>query len=170
MGTFLGFVQLENTLELPHLFRNSSDVPTDATGTPAFRTYSPSGTMTLAGSASAQTTFAISGATNATPIVITSTASVTTGIRVTVASVGGNTAANGTFTATNLSSTTFSLDTSVGNGAYTSGGTWKVTGLYSFSIACTAANGFEAGKTYSVIVEGTVSGSVVADQYSFTCV
>lgn len=66
----------------------------------------------------------ITGATNATPIVITTNGNhnVTTGMSVTIDSVLGNTAANGTWTATYISATTFSLDTSVGSGAYTSGG------------------------------------------------
>ncbi len=71
---------------------------------------------------------AINGATNASPIVVTAAAhGLETGDRVTIASVGGNTAANGSFTVTVLSSSTFSLDGSVGNGAYTSGGViWKL--------------------------------------------
>ena len=66
----------------------------------------------------------ISGATNATPIVITTTAAhgLTSGESVYIQGVGGNTAANGTFIITSLTTTTFSLNSSVGNGAYTSGG------------------------------------------------
>jgi hypothetical protein len=41
---------------------------------------------------------------------------------VTIASVGGNTAANGDWVITKISDTTFSLDGSTGSGAYTSGG------------------------------------------------
>lgn len=68
---------------------------------------------------------AITGATNATPIVITSTAhGLSTGTTVTIASVGGNTAANGTWVIDVTSANAFSLRTSAGNGAYTSGGTW----------------------------------------------
>lgn len=70
------------------------------------------------------TNLAVTGATNATPIVITTAAhGFSTGDVVTIASVGGNTNANGTFRVTVLSSTTFSLDGSAGNAAYTSGGT-----------------------------------------------
>lgn len=66
---------------------------------------------------------AVTGATNASPIVITSTAhGLVTGDRVTIASVGGNTAANGNWTITKNDANTFSLDGSTGNGAYTSGG------------------------------------------------
>lgn len=69
--------------------------------------------------------FTISNATNATPIVITTTAEhgLTTGDQVLVGGVLGNTAANGLWLVTVTSTTAFSLDTSVGNGAYTSGGT-----------------------------------------------
>lgn len=67
----------------------------------------------------------ISAATNASPIVITTSAShgYTTGDVVTIVGVLGNTAANGTWPITVLTGTTFSLTGSTGNGAYTSGGT-----------------------------------------------
>lgn len=62
--------------------------------------------------------------TNATPIVVTTgTHGLATGASVTITGVGGNTAANGSWSITVLSPTTFSLNGSVGNGAYTSGGT-----------------------------------------------
>ena len=67
----------------------------------------------------------ISGASNATPIVITTSDvhSYTTGQRVRIDSVLGNTAANGVWTITVASTTTFSLNTSVGNGSYAGSGT-----------------------------------------------
>lgn len=67
---------------------------------------------------------AVTGATNATPIVITTSVAhgLATGALVSISGVGGNTAANGKWTITNVTATTFSLDTSVGNGVYTSGG------------------------------------------------
>ena len=66
----------------------------------------------------------INNATNATPIVITATAhGYLTGDKVYIKDVGGNTAANGLFTVTRVTDDTFSLDSSAGNGAYTSGGT-----------------------------------------------
>lgn len=73
-------------------------------------------------------TLTITGATNATPIVITSVGhGLIDGMTVTVADVEGNTAANGTWAITVVTADTFSLDTSVGNGAYTTGGTAVVT-------------------------------------------
>lgn len=68
----------------------------------------------------------VSGATNATPIVLTTTAhGLTIGqtYLVTVTGVLGNIAANGTFNATILNSTSMTLLDSEGSGTYTSGGT-----------------------------------------------
>ncbi|MBM3969998.1 MAG: hypothetical protein FJ302_09060, partial [Planctomycetes bacterium] len=68
----------------------------------------------------------VSAASNATPIVITSNAhGLINGNQVTVSGVGGNTAANGTFTVTVLDGNSFRLDNSIGNGVYAAGtGTW----------------------------------------------
>jgi hypothetical protein len=70
-------------------------------------------------------TFNVSAATNASPIQITTSAvnTLVTGQIVTISGVGGNTAANKTYTVTVINTTNFTLDGSVGNGAYTSGGT-----------------------------------------------
>ena len=66
----------------------------------------------------------ITGASNASPIVITTAGHTwVTGQTVIIASVGGNTAANGTRVITKISATQFSLNGTTGNGAYTSGGT-----------------------------------------------
>jgi len=66
----------------------------------------------------------VNGATNATPIEITTIEDhgLTSGDTVFLDGVGGNTAANGTFLATVTGAKTFTLDGSVGSGAYTSGG------------------------------------------------
>ena len=66
----------------------------------------------------------IVGATNATPIVITTATNnaYRTGDLVRISGVLGNTAANGEFTVTNINSTTFSLNGSSGNGAYIASG------------------------------------------------
>jgi hypothetical protein len=72
----------------------------------------------------------ITGATNASPIVITATNhGFQTGDTVLVAGVLGNTAANGTFTITRVTVNTFSLDGSTGSGAYTSGGSATTIGV-----------------------------------------
>lgn len=67
---------------------------------------------------------AINGATNASPIVISTSSNhgFTTGTVVNVFGVAGNTAANGSWTITVNSSTQFALNGSTGSGSYTSGG------------------------------------------------
>jgi hypothetical protein len=74
---------------------------------------------------SANVPVAVTGATNASPIVVTSTGhALDTGDAISISGVAGNTAANGTFTVTKVDANTFSLNGSTGNAAYTSGGTW----------------------------------------------
>src|SRR5262245_5071473 len=76
---------------------------------------------------------AVSGATNAAPIVVTTPAH---GIPVgevtwvNVTGVGGNTAANGSWVAQAVTTTTLRLRGSSGNGAYTSGGTLTRRGTF----------------------------------------
>ena len=68
-------------------------------------------------------TYAVTGATNATPIVITTaTHDLQNSDTVIIRDVGGNTAANGRWTLANRTATTFELVGSIGNGTYTSGG------------------------------------------------
>lgn len=77
----------------------------------------------------------VSGATNATPIVVTTTVAhaLKAGDTAVISGVLGNTAANGTFRVVGVTSTTFELtdlntgNDIAGNGAYTSGGTVSVT-------------------------------------------
>lgn len=73
-----------------------------------------------------QTLSNIIAATNATPIVITTGGNhnLVSGDTVVITGVLGNTAANGTWVVTRLDPVTFSLNGSVGNGVYTSGGTY----------------------------------------------
>lgn len=91
--------------------------------------YDNSGTLTLelvAWDSGGQTTFSVSDATNATPIVVTTTAShgLSTGDLVGINGCVGNTAPNGkVWSITVTAADKFSLDGSVGNGTWTSGGT-----------------------------------------------
>ncbi len=72
-----------------------------------------------------ESTGAITGATNAGPIVITGTTTgLVNGDSVTIGGVNGNTNANGTFTIENVTSNSFELEGTSGNGAYSGGGTW----------------------------------------------
>ena len=68
----------------------------------------------------------LSNATNAQPIVITSAShGMANNDLVGIWNVGGNTAANGVWSIANVTTNTFELEGSVGNGAYTSGGSWR---------------------------------------------
>jgi len=127
----------------------------------------------VAGSTAAALT--VSGATNASPIVITTSAAhgLLTGAVVTVASVGGNTGANGTFVITKLSNTTFSLNGSTGSGAYTSGGTvqprgstFSGTGTSVITLSLDGTNG--AFDDYFVLVTCTKGGTIGATGIRFT--
>lgn len=87
-------------------------------------------TQYAAGDAVAPQTIAITGATNASPIVITAAAhGLATGDRVFIAGVGGNTNANGIRRVIVLTANTFSIHNEktgaaiAGNAAYTAGGT-----------------------------------------------
>lgn len=80
----------------------------------------------LVGSLSNTSVLTVTNATNASPIVITTAAhGLQSEDEVDIHSVAGNTAANGHWRITVISSTTFSLNQSSGNGAYTSGGDVK---------------------------------------------
>ena len=80
---------------------------------------------------------AVTAATNTTPIAITTGAhGLTNGETVVVAGVTGNTAANGNWVVNVTSATTFELVGSVGNGAFTGGGT--VQRCPAANPACTA--------------------------------
>ncbi len=170
--SYLGLVQLEATLAAPVLAQASSGAPVNLDALPTYRIYGPGGLMDNgSGSLAFKDSASITGASNTSPIVITSAAhGLTTGTRVTISGVTGNTAANGTFVVTYVSDSTFSLQGSTGNGGWVSGGTWNVTGLYTVSIDATSANGYEAGETYTLLTSGLISAVGWADLSTFTVV
>lgn len=145
---FGGYVQLDATFQGTLLVTDASGTPVNTDALPTFRVYGPDG-FVKEGTTSFRDSASITNATNASPIVVTSTDhGLTTGAMVTITGVTGNTAANGTFRVTRIDSNTFSLDGSSGDGAYISGGTWNVTGLYGFSVDATGVDGYEAGESY----------------------
>jgi uncharacterized delta-60 repeat protein len=83
----------------------------------------------------------ITGATNTGPITITSVGhGLTSGTLVTITGVGGDTAANGLFAITVVDKDHFFLNSSQGNGAYTSGGTWTVAEPKAWNFAVARIN------------------------------
>jgi len=169
-GGELGVVELGETLVAPFAVSAGDDVPAEPTSLPTYRVYGQ-GTAPVTnglGSASKLDTGTVTNASNATPIVITQAShGLQTGTSVTVSGVTGNTAANGTFSVIRVTADTYSLTGSSGNGAYASGGVAHVTGLYRLSIAVTAGDGYEAGKTYHVHVTWTIASVQYAALFSF---
>jgi hypothetical protein len=161
----LGYFELGETLVSLIPILDSSLAPVDPTVAPTYRIYHGDELVSNGtGSLAKMDTGDVTGATNASPIVITSAShGLQTGTRVIVSGVGGNTAANGTFTITRVNANSFSLDGSTGNGAYTSGGTWHVAGAYVLEHELASGDGFEAGEVYKVLITYTVS----SDTYSF---
>lgn len=113
-------------------FRSDNGLPFSVLGfrTESKRLFEGQATAAYAGASfinvtrSAVEDFTVTGATNATPIEITTTAShgFSTLDYVHVLNVGGNTAANGDWVITVTAANKFTLTSSVGNGNYTSGG------------------------------------------------
>lgn len=166
---FVGFCELGDTFTFAVPGKTSAGVPANSSVTPSYRVYGSSGLQPNGtGSLTFKDTGTVTNATNANPIVITSSGhNLQTGMKVTVENVGGNTNANTTATITVLSSSTFSLDGVSGNSGYTSGGTWKVTGLYQVSLNPTSGNQFAAGDFYDVFVSMTISGDVQTQAFRF---
>lgn len=149
---------------------DDTEAPVDADAVPTWRVYGQNGLVAAgSGSAALAESGNLSGATNASPIVVTTTANhgITTGQPVVISGVVGNTNANGTFVATYLSNTTFSVP-AAGNGAYTSGGAWHSTGLYRVTLTGSILSSLEAGKTYQVVVTYAVGGDVRTEVHTFT--
>ncbi len=121
---------------------------------------------------------AITGATNATPIVITQTShGYTTGDIVIIFSVGGNTAANNTWKITTVNSNSYSLQSvldgttsSVGNGAYTSGGRAVCIGPSAAGDYWDDFNGCVLGTPQTLTTPTLTNGVLDADDPSFTSV
>lgn len=167
MSAFVGLPKLEDTLVASLLVVDGSGTPVNADALPTFRVYGPNG-FVEEGTSTLRLTASVTDATNATPIVITSSGhGLTTKAYVTVANVGGNTAANGTWVVTKVNANTFSLNTSVGNGAYTSGGLWNVTGLYGVSITVQGVDGYEAGEVYQIVFDYAVSSTQMGQTLEF---
>lgn len=170
MDNFSGLVVLEGTLRDYLLTRDANKLPVAPDAAPTWRVYGPSGLLSLAqGTCSNVHSGAVTGATNATPIVITSANhGLANGMRVTITGVGGNTAANTTAVVSSVTTNTFALTDVAGNGDYTTGGTFVATGFYYADIEATGANGFTSGQTYSALFTWAVSSAARSCIHTFT--
>ena len=130
---------------------------TNASNTSTITGVTGSGIITYASGAGT-----VTGASNTSPIVITTSVAhqLTTGNSITVSGVLGNTAANVTKAITVIDATHFSLDTTTGNGNYTSGGTYKGGQV----IMTTSSNhGLTVGATYTGVTITSVLGNTAAN-------
>ncbi len=167
MDDFIGMFALGTTLAAAITIVNASNAPIDPTVNPTYRVYEGDTLLTNGtGSLSKADTGTITGATNVSPISITSnTHGLQTGNIVTITGVGGNTAANSTYVITRTGANTFTLDGSTGNGNYTTGGSFHITGLYKLSLTVSAGNGYEVGKQYQVRLDWASSGNLAKTVY-----
>lgn len=121
---------------------------------------------------------AVTGATNATPIVITATAhGFTDGDIVVIGGVGGNTAANNIWKIKNQATSTFELcdvndgsTNSVGNGAYTSGGYAVCLGPSASGDNWDDFDGCLVGTAQTLTSPTVTNGTFDADDPTFTAV
>lgn len=167
---FIGFPRLEETLTTAIVVLTSAGVPINADALPTYHVYR-GGTRLLSGTTSFQHNGTVTGCTNNTinPIVITSAAhGLAVGQLVTIANVGGNGAANGTWPVSAVTTDTFTIAAAgAGTGNYTSGGTWNTTGRYKAALALTQANGFTTGGPYEVDCNYQLSGVNNAQNQKF---
>lgn len=105
----------------------------------------------------------ISAATNATPIAITTTTAhgFSTGNFVVISGVAGNTAANGQWLIVVTGAQTFTLNSSTGNAAYTSGGTVSRDMETALITGGTCTSGLMAGGTITLTTVNPHVGSYV---------
>ena len=109
-------------------------------------------------------------ATNAGPIVITTqnTSGLANGDTVLISGAAGNTAANGIFTISNVTSSSFTLVGSTGNAAYTGGAVWQelqpITNTTGTATPIVVTTGSTAGLSVGQVVEiQGVAGNTAAN-------
>ncbi|MBM3994532.1 MAG: hypothetical protein FJ303_10335, partial [Planctomycetes bacterium] len=138
---------LESSLYLEPVTVNAHGIPLTYSGhnTGALRSSSNVNTYTGTLTLNTNSTIGVdSGSSltlaNAAPIVITSANhGLATGQTIAISNVQGNTAANGSWTVTVIDVSRFSLNGSLGNGNYSSGGTWTATSTGAVTAASNAA-------------------------------
>lgn len=136
---------------------------------PTWRLYGPSGII-LNGTVGNALSGAVTGASNTTPIVITSVGhGLFTGNTVTVAGVLGAVDANGTWFITRLTADTFSLNSSAAGGVYTSGGTWVTTALFLIALAIADTNLLTPGETYTIELSWSTATGGKVMSFCFGC-
>lgn len=160
----LGIVALNGQLPIAVLCDDAANGLIYPDNVPTYQVFSPAWTVLLSGQM-ALTYGTVTGATAASPIVITSpNHKLESGAFVKTDVIGGVTGANGEFQITKIDADTFSLNGSTGTGSYTSGGIWAPLGFFKQTLNVTEAAGFVAGNIYHTIInwsKGTVKRGVL---------
>ena len=166
---FKGFIDEGQTAILYIDTATADGVPVDPDAAPAYTVFGQSGPIAATtGVALGVQSGTVTGASNATPIVVTSVAhGLATGSVVTITGAVGNTAANGTFTVTALTADTFSLNGSTGNGVWSAGGSWRLISLWRVLLAGAAVAALGAGQLYTLVVTWAVGGFARVRTYTF---
>lgn len=151
-----GSVTLTNAAAVPYTFSPGGLLFTNAsTGSTYVNTYDATIYGALPGLATlpAPVTKTISGASNASPIVITTTTphGFVNNEQIVIAGVLGNTNANGTWVITVVTTTTFSLNGSTGNAAYTGGPGTASSGVLTIPVQATLPGSASSATTAGVV-------------------
>ena len=169
MADFVGFFELDSTFVAPVLIRDAGLSPMDSDAAPVYRVYGPDGILLgVTGACTVLDAGPVTGASNATPVVYTSANhGLTSGFVVTVSGVTGNVGANASGVVTVLTANTFSIAGSAGLGSYLAGGSWHMTGLYTYTFPASSVNGFEAGNLYVALIVGSAGGITYSYSQTF---
>lgn len=161
--------ELDSTFVAPVLIRDAGLSPIDSDAAPVFRVYGPDGILLgVTGACTLLDSGSVTGASNAAPVVYTcANHGLTSGFVVTVSGVTGNLGANAMGVVTVLTANTFSIAGTTGTGSYVAGGTWHMTGLYTYTFTASSVSGFEAGNLYVAVIEGSAGGITYSYSQTF---
>lgn len=150
-------IDIDADQDLTVLLLDASNNPAHPDALPTFEVFGATGRIG-GGTAAYKKSGTVTGATAASPSVITSAGhGLATGMALNLASIGGVSGVTGNFTITVTGANTFSLNGSTGTGTYTSGGEWRVRGLYKLTLDSAIRAAMERGRTYHVVVYYQVS-------------
>ena len=169
--SFVGFFEIGSTYNAAILVRDNGLSPLDADSAPVFRVYGPNGILAgVTGACTLLDSGDLATASSDTPVVYTSSDAhnLSSGFVVTASGVTDNTGANDTNLITVTSATEFTMADTVGTGSGT-GGTWHLTGLYTYTFDVSSVNGFASGTLYIVVIEGTAGGILFSYSQTFQC-
>lgn len=158
---------------LPGLFTDpDTGESADPDANPIFRVFGADGSVTNGnGSGAPLETKTISAISTGPTTTVTSTAhGLATGSVVTIAGAAGTTGVNGTHPVTVSDANTFTFDDVSTSGTYTSGASWKTTGLFGFTLNSTIRAALQVGRSYLLVAYGVFSGTRRAIQQTFTVV